>query len=388
MLSIPRSRKLVRYAKASAILLAASLATPARAQDFVAQHGRLQVSGNRILDSHGAPITLRGMALYWSQWKPAFYNANCVRWLRDDWKCTVVRASMAVRNGGYLSNPDAELARVRTVIRAAIDLGIYVIVDYHETENGNDNLAQAKRFFGDISKEFGNVPNIIYETWNEPLNTHPWATVIKPYHESIIPVIRANDSANIILCGTRSWSQDVDEAAKDPIRISRNLAYTLHFYAATHKASLRTKAQAALAGGLALIATEGGLSEASGNGAIDTAEAARWADFMDQNGIAWMNWSVADLTESSAALKPGASGAGGWAASQLSPSGNWVRNRLRAKNGSTSSALPRLRAVGGRLAYESGKGIYRDAVGRSLPERALRGTGMVYPAFPSARAPQ
>lgn len=379
MQSVPRARALIRSATALTFALAALLARPAPAQSFVAEHGRLQVSGNRIVDMHGRPLTLRGMALYWSQWKPAFYNSNCVRWLRDDWKCTVVRASIAVRNGGYLTNPDAELAKVRTVIRAAIDLGVYVIVDYHETGNGNDNLAQAKRFFGDISKEFGNSPNIIYETWNEPLNTHAWATVVKPYHEAVIPVIRANDSANIILCGTRSWSQDVDEAAKDPIRISRNLAYTLHFYAATHKAFLRTKAQAALAAGIALIATEGGLSEASGNGAIDTVEAVRWTDFMDQNGIAWMNWSVADLTESSAALRPGASGAGGWAPTQLSPSGTWVRNRLRAKNASVAIALPRLRVERGQLTYEAAS---HDAAGRSLPEKAVRGNGIAFPNLP------
>jgi endoglucanase len=354
----------MRPVSIAAFALAAAFASASpRAQGFVAEHGALKVQGNRIVDSHGQPVTLRGMALYWSQWKPAFYNAACLKWLRDDWKCTVVRASMAVGNGGYLTNPAGEMDKVRAVVRAAIDLGIYVVVDFHETGNGNDHLAQSKAFFGALSKEFGSAPNLIYETWNEPLDSHAWATVIKPYHEAIIPVIRQNAPGNIILCGTRSWSQDVDEASRNPITLDNNLAYTLHFYAATHKASLRAKAQAALDNGLALMVTEGGLSEASGNGAIDTVEGRLWCDFLDRNGIAWMNWSVADLSESSAALHPGASGSGGWATSQLSASGNWCRDRLRAKAATVRLA----RSVGKLVRYPSGIAFLeaaRDANGR------------------------
>jgi hypothetical protein len=51
-------------------------------QTFVSQHGQLRVSGNRIVDKNGSPIALRGMSLYWSQWKPAFYNASCIKWVR------------------------------------------------------------------------------------------------------------------------------------------------------------------------------------------------------------------------------------------------------------------------------------------------------------------
>jgi endoglucanase len=329
----------MRFRFAALALAAVFSAAPIAAQSFVAEHGALKVQGNKIVDSKGQTITLRGMALYWSQWKPAFYNAQCVRWLRDDWKCNVVRASMAVTDGGYLTNPTAEMNKVRTVVQAAIDLGIYVIVDFHETKNGNQHLNEAKKFFGDLTKEFGKYPNLIYETWNEPDNTMSWATDIKPYHEALIPTIRAN-ADGIILCGTRSWCQEVDEAAANPITISTNLAYTLHFYAASHKESNRTKARTALSKGIALMVTEGGLSEASGDGMIDTVEARKWCDFMDQNGILWTNWSLADLAESSGALKVNAPATGGWNESQLNPSGVWVRNRLRMMASTVSIARP------------------------------------------------
>ncbi len=347
----------------AAVILAAAFATgTAQAQSFAARHGALKVQGNKIVDAQGQMITLRGMALYWSQWKPAFYNAQCLKWLRDDWKVTVVRATMAVTDGGYLTAPDAEMAKIRTVVQAAIDLGIYIIVDFHETKNGNDHLDASKKFFGDLSKEFGKAPNIIYETWNEPDNTMAWATAIKPYHEAVIPVIRAN-SDNIILCGTRNWDQSVDEAAANPITSSTNIAYTLHFYAADHKDPLRNTAQAALNKGIALMVTEGGLSQASGDGIIDTTQGRLWADFMDKNGIAWTNWSLADLKESSGALKVGSSPTGGWTESQMNPSGVWVHNRLRSVAAAVSLAPPARKPIG----YPSPLSAWearRDANGR------------------------
>src|SRR4051812_36961118 len=98
----------------------------------VARHGQLRVEGNRIVDRNGNPVVLQGMSFFWSQWMGKFYNTNVVRWLRDDWHCTVVRAAMAVEAGGYLANPEREKEKIKTVIQAAIDLGIYVIIDWHD----------------------------------------------------------------------------------------------------------------------------------------------------------------------------------------------------------------------------------------------------------------
>jgi endoglucanase len=325
------------------------------------------------------------MALYWSQWEPAVYNAQVVKWLAEDWKCSVIRASIAVGSGGYLTNPTGEMNKLRTVVRAAIDAGIYVIIDFHETGNGNDHLTQAKKFFGDVSQEFGEYPNVIYETWNEPLNTHAWASVIKPYHEAVIPVIRANDPDNIILLGTRGWSQEVDEASRNPVTLSANLAYTLHFYAGTHQEFLRTKARTALANGIALMVTEGGMSMANGDDGVFADEMTRWCDFLDENGILWTNWSLTDVGESSAALRPGASMTGGWATSQLTESGNWVRNRLRSKALTVNIGKARGQHAAFPAAAAGVLEAFRDAKGRLVLE-AREARPRTGPAFPlSAR---
>lgn len=300
----------------------------AQTQTVVQKYGQLRVQGNRIVDRSGNPVQLRGMSLYWSQWIPKYYTQSTIRWLRDDWKITVVRAAMAVDSGGYLTNPTAERNKVIAVVDAAISLGIYVIIDFHIHEAQNQR-AVAQSFFADMARRYGNTPNVIYETWNEPLN-FSWASVIKPYHEAVIDTIRQIDPDNIIICGTRNWSQEVDEAAANPIN-RPNIAYTLHFYANTHKQFLRDKAQSALNRGVALFVTEYGTTDASGNGAVNPGETRTWWDFLDRNFIGHANWSVADISESSAALTAGASPNGGWSLSQIKQSGQLVRAELIAK---------------------------------------------------------
>ena len=322
-------------------LVLGGLATPADAQTqtIVQKHGQLRVSGNRIVDKNGVAVQLRGMSMYWSQWYPKYWNAATVKWLKDDWKITVVRAAMAVEPDGYLVNPTRERDKVIAVVDAAIANGIYVIIDWHD-HNANNHRSQAQAFFSEMAQRYGNTPNVLYETWNEPLE-QSWGTVIKPYHEAVISSIRRYDPDNIVICGTRRWSQQVEEASLNKVA-GTNIAYTLHFYAASHGQWLRDTASRALANGAALFVTEYGTTEASGKGVVSESETKVWYAFLDQHKIGHCNWSVADIPESSAALVAGASANGGWPVSQLKPSGVIVRTELRAKapNLSTTTGLP------------------------------------------------
>jgi endoglucanase len=298
---------------------------------IVDKYGSLRVVGNKIVDKNGSPVVLRGMSLYWSQWKGQFYNYDCIKWLRDDWKCTVVRASMGVGSGGYLTNPAIEKAKVITVIDACIDLGIYVIVDWHD-HTAEVNRAQAISFFQEIANQYNGIPNLVYEIYNEPqTGAGSWNSSIKPYSDSVVKYIRAIEPDNIIVVGTPNWSQYVDEAANNPLSYS-NIAYSLHFYAYTHRQWLRDRATTALNKGIALFVTEFGTCESSGSGILEYTETDTWLKFLDANKISWCNWSLADLGETSAALNPGASPNGGWTTSDFKPSGSLVRGYIIAGN--------------------------------------------------------
>jgi endoglucanase len=299
------------------------------AQTPVEKYGQLSIKGNKVVDKDGNPVQLKGMSLFWSQEIGKYYNYSAIKWLRDDWKCTITRAAMAVEYGGYLRNPETEKQKVDSAIHAAIRLGMYIFVDWHD-HHAQRHIAAAQKFFAEIAQEYGQYPNIIYETYNEPLNNVSWADSIKPYHEAVIATIRKYDPDNIILCGTKTWSQDVDEASLNPIK-GENIAYSLHFYASTHKQELRDKAETALKNGIALMVSEYGTVFANGDGDINYEESKLWWDFMDKHQLSWCNWSVCDKRESSAALKPGASATGGWDESMLNPSGILVRSVLRGE---------------------------------------------------------
>ena len=204
------------------------------------------------------------------------------------------------------------------------------MVDWH-SHHAEDYHEEAKEFFAEVAQKYGDQPNLIYEIYNEPLDTASWNEVIKPYHEGVIDEIRKYDSDNIIIAGSRSWSTRLDEVVGNRID-DPNVMYTLHYYAASHKQELRDIAQYALNEGIPIFVTEFGVTEYTGDGFVDVEEAHVWWDFLDANKISWLNWSIADKEESSAAVKPGASGNGGWPDSMLTQSGLLVREELRAKN--------------------------------------------------------
>ena len=109
---------------------------------------------------------------------------------------------------------------------------------------------------------------------------------------AVFPRIRAHDPDDLNICGPQTWTQDVDKASRDPVKFD-NVAYTLHFYSSTHKQRLRDKVATALNNGIALMVTEWGASEASGNGYLDVEETRRWWDFLDKHHLSWGMWSVA-----------------------------------------------------------------------------------------------
>ena len=300
--------------------------TPLISQDttVVDVHGLLQVNGNSIVDKNGDAVSFAGNSFFWSNdnWGgERYYEPEVVSWLKKDWNTTIVRAAMGVEDpGGYLDNRTANKNRVKTIVDAAIDEGLYVIIDWH-SHHAEDNTNEAVLFFQEMAELYGEHDNVIYELYNEPLDIS-WTNIIKPYAVSVIAAIRAIDPDNLIVVGTPEWSQRVDLAAADPITGFSNIAYTLHFYTIYHQQWLRDRANAALDDGIALFVTEWG---SIGYSLVDP-EANKWMTWCFDNKISHCNWAVNDKEEEWSILVPGASTSGGWGNDDLTDAGKLAKN--------------------------------------------------------------
>nr|UNG40326.1 glycoside hydrolase family 5 subfamily 2 [Rhagium bifasciatum] len=275
------------------------------AYETVSKHGKLSVNGLHLVDQYGDQLQLKGMSMFWDIWMPQYYNKATIDGVHDLCHSNAVRAVMTVDtdDGGYLRNPAGTIERVSAVIEAAVADDIYVLIDWQDFE-AEKHLASAREFFDIVSKKYGHYPNVIYETFNEPLSVS-WSYVLKPYHEAVISTIRANDPDNLIVVGTPNYSTQVDEAANDPITGYNNIMYTLHFYSGTHRQWLRDIAVIALDKGLPIFVTEYGTVNADASPPVDEEETRRWWDFLDARNMSYLNWSVADKVEGSSVLVPG-----------------------------------------------------------------------------------
>lgn len=288
-------------------------------------HGPLKVSSGQLTDLDGEPVMLRGVSFGWHNWWPRFYTNSTVNWLKSDWNVNLVRAAMGVEpDGAYLDNPDFAKQKIKSVVDAAIEEDIYVIIDWHSHDLYQE---EAKQFFAEMAQTYGDKPHVIYELFNEP-DYESWEEV-KSYSEEIIKEIRKYDPDNLILVGSPTWSQDIHLVAQNPILNQENLMYVLHFYAGTHKDYLRDRAETAHRNGLPLFVTECAGMEATGDGPIDEASWSAWMSWMESRKISWAAWSIADKDETCSMLLPTASSAGGWADQDLKPWGKRVKSALK-----------------------------------------------------------
>jgi endoglucanase len=311
------------------LLLGFGLAFTSFAQP-VKENGMLSVKGTQLVNAKEEPIVLRGMSFGWHCFWPRFYTAGAVSWLHRDWGINVVRAALGIEPGenSYLKKPEWSKEKITTVVDAAIKENIYVIIDWH---SHNINLEEAKAFFTEMATRYGKNPHVIYEIFNEP-DYESWDEV-KAYSVEIIKAIRAIDPDNIIIVGSPHWDQDLHVVADDPLKGFSNIMYGLHYYAATHKQSLRDRADYALSKGIPIFISESAGMEATGDGPLDYEEWQRWIDWAESKKISWVTWSVSDKDETCSVLLPTASSDGGWTEKDLKPSGKAAREKIRKLNG-------------------------------------------------------
>ena len=313
--------------------------------DYVSIHGRLKVSGNKIVDKNGKEFQLRGMSTHGIMWETYgdVLSYDSLKVLRDDWKCNVIRIAMYTEEwGGYTTGSTYATqakAKISTGVENAKKLGMYVIIDWHILNDGNPNThkTEAKAFFKEMVNKYNSYDNVLYEICNEPNGGVKWtgSNGIKSYCTDVVSTIRSAEKAktgknSIIICGTGTWSQDIHDVVGNALS-DKNCVYALHFYANTHTQWLRDRVKNC-SSKIPILVSEFGTCDASGNGGFNKSETVKWLDTLDSLKIGYINWSLADKSETASAFKSGTtlkkipSGE-----SKLTDSGKLIRSEYRKR---------------------------------------------------------
>lgn len=273
--------------------------------NYFSYNGQLKIENNQLVNQYDEPIQLRGISTHGIQWYGDYANESVIKTLKEEWNINLFRIAMYTNEGGYLVDKTLK-EKVENIVDIATKLDLYVIIDWHILSDNNPmtNIEESKEFFKEISEKYKNNKNIIYEICNEPNGGTTWDNDILPYAKEITKIIR-NNTDGIIIVGTPMWSQQVLEAANNPIQ-EKNIMYALHFYSGTHKEDLRNNAKEALKT-IPIFISEWGVSDASGNNGVYLDETEKWLEFINENNLSWAVWSLSDKDESSALLKPGTS---------------------------------------------------------------------------------
>lgn len=330
-------RNVNHFGKYSSAVTATTTKAPAVVTP-VSQHGKLSVKGANIVDKNGKVFKIKGMSTHGIMWEDFsdILTKDSLKVLRDDWKVNTIRMAMYTYEwGGYCTENGKYQAqakqKVKTGVENAKSLGMYAIIDWHVLNDKNPNTykADAIKFFTEMAQTYKDYDNVIYEICNEPNGGITWTGGIKSYCQSIVSTIRKYDSDAIIICGTGTWSQDIDQVLGNRLS-DANCVYALHFYANTHTDWLRNRLQNCYNQGLPVLVSEFGTCDASGNGGYNSTESTKWLKLLDSLNVGYINWSACGKSETASAFEHGTNlKAIKSGTSQLTASGKFIRDWYR-----------------------------------------------------------
>lgn len=336
------------------IVLCCAISVPAGP---VSWYGALKTRGVYLQDQKGVlNVQLKGPSLYWSTLDGApFYNERTVDFFVDSMDISVIRASMAIKdwslgktiydgkgNFGYLSAevPDAKTrqkALIQDVVQAAIRNDIYVIVDWHSPTAAREQ-AEAIAFFTEMGVLYKDVPNVIFEIYNEPYAIS--FSTVYAYSRAVIAAIRKTGNNNLILVGSPDFSSHPNQMADMGLNSEfANIAYTLHF-GATDEVTTGGRAKAADSAiqkqQVVVFASQwSGGSSAGGN--PNVAASGAWMNWMDNREISSCYWAVSASSDPESIW---GSQADRWTLNGLTESGRIFHEYMKMSMGSTRTGYP------------------------------------------------
>jgi Cellulase (glycosyl hydrolase family 5) len=172
---------------------------------------------------------------------------------------------------------------------------MYAIIDYHQIDDATGQSGtDAITFWQYVAPLFANDPHVIFEPFNEPIDTMTAWSDFKATAQSFIDAIRAGAPNNLIIVPSMLWDQRPGDAASSPPS-GTNLVYTAHVYPGNW--AMGFQQQVATAAALApVFFSEWGYEQNGADMNLGTSDANWGPDFqtlVDGDGASWSAW-VAD----------------------------------------------------------------------------------------------
>ncbi|MGA2172462.1 MAG: cellulase family glycosylhydrolase [Sedimentisphaerales bacterium] len=216
----------------------------------------LHTEGNKIKDPNGTVVVLRGVDTIdlgaEDRWQGGainmidrLTNKNDTQGNSPGWYPNVIRLVIYPKQEGDFASPftfdpnDGNDTYYNTLLRPVVDYcktkDLYAIIDWHFVgDNTYDRATETNTFWAYMAPKFANDSHVLFELFNEPLNTSGgsdvanWLTC-RPNMQTWINIVRTYAPNNLILVAGPRWSQIIAPAASYPLT-GNNIVIVSHIY--------------------------------------------------------------------------------------------------------------------------------------------------------------
>ena len=285
-------------------------------KDNCKYRGKLQKSGVDLVDKNGEKFEIRGVGthhlLQYSNLHTKacleslkYFGVNCIRLsvYLEDYNFASSDDELAY---GYISKPEEHKTHMDNIIADCIDLGLYVIIDWHVLgygTNGQKPVAseslheiEGKEFFTYFANKYANCDNIMYEIANEPYTLS--STQCLNFVKNVRNIIKnkVNNPIMIMNNGNDGVSGMYNTLKNEGIT---DIFISAHHYGSNPSSTYQTYIDS----GIPMFISEWGNSSSSGDGAGNDTNATNFLEWCHNKKVPHCIWKYTDQTMTTSLLK-------------------------------------------------------------------------------------
>ncbi len=264
----------------------------------------LSVSGNKILNSRGEQVILKGVNIADPQhldtkpWeRPGVTARSIASMATDEYFAKVIRLPILPGNPNYPNEGFFSATNgydkyfndhIKPLVDEVTSKGVYVIIDLHYISDYSNLYPRVAEFWTYMAPKFKDNPYVIYEIFNEPINPNNWNTWKDTIAQPIVNLIRQHAPKNLVLVGGPYWSSNILGAATNPVQ-GTNLAYVAHVYS-NQTSKMWDERYLPVLQKFPVFITEWGFEEGGTEGG-DITFGRSFESWMNQHKLSWTAWT-------------------------------------------------------------------------------------------------